>query len=110
VGGDEFAVLLPSTHGSAALRFAERLRGQLSQRSSHTEGPPLTVSIGISVFDGTAATWPENDGERLLKSADTALYAAKASGRNTIRIATGSTPPVAVQASESSALGEAGRN
>ena len=45
-GGDEFAVLLPNTGTSEALRMADRLRAELASRRLH--GVALSASIGVA--------------------------------------------------------------
>ncbi len=81
IGGEEFAVLLPETSLAAAAVVAERLRVAIDNSGtdkpwSKFPVPHYTISIGISAlrsFD----TLPD-----LMRRADTALYAAKAMGRN----------------------------
>jgi diguanylate cyclase (GGDEF)-like protein len=73
-GGDEFVVLLPDCSGADALRVAERLRAAVA---SEVTAAPVTVSAGVGEMPGNAG-----DGERLVASADAALYAAKREGRN----------------------------
>lgn len=81
LGGDEFAVL-----GSAilspddALLLAERITTAL-KKAILVDGQELfvTMSLGISLFPGDA-TDPEN----LLKTADAAMYRAKAQGRDLV--------------------------
>lgn len=83
-GGEEFAVVLPHTGQEAAQRVAERLRRTFREQPLEYDERTLslTVSIGIaSVRDG------EESMDELLKAADTALYAAKNSGRDRVRIA-----------------------
>lgn len=80
-GGDEFVVLLQDMNSEGALRVAERIRENL-KRLSHVDGKqPITVSIGI-------ASIPENttDKHQLLLFADQAMYAAKDSGKDTVRL------------------------
>jgi diguanylate cyclase len=75
-GGEEFAVLLPGLSSIEALGVAETIRLKVQQWSD--EPVVTTVSIGVASLTPTAAMeWHD-----LLKAADTALYAAKANGRN----------------------------
>lgn len=92
-GGEEFVVLLPETDADGASVLAERL-GTAVRRSpvlvvsaGGSPAPrriPVTVSIGIAVFPHHGAT-----GAAVLEAADDALYAAKAGGRDTYRLASG---------------------
>jgi len=69
-GGDEFALVLPEAQEDEARRVASRIREVLA---SDDEQPPLSASIGVSVYRG--------DGERiekLLSEADRDLYSEKA--------------------------------
>jgi diguanylate cyclase (GGDEF)-like protein/PAS domain S-box-containing protein len=89
-GGDEFLVLIhgPSEDtslkavGDAARAVATALRLALARpfRVDQTE-LYVTASIGASIYPADADTW-----EGLLKHADTALYAAKDSGRDGYRV------------------------
>lgn len=75
-GGEEFAVLLPGLSPADALGVAETIRLKVQQWSG--ENAITTVSIGVaSVMPNTATDW-----SHLVNAADTALYAAKAGGRN----------------------------
>ncbi len=84
-GGEEFALLLPSTSAAEARVVAERVRESLAAfQFQPEEGQSFssTVSIGI-------AEYQVSDTERsLLERADQALYQAKARGRNCTVIAT----------------------
>jgi diguanylate cyclase (GGDEF)-like protein/PAS domain S-box-containing protein len=76
-GGDEFVVICPGTDRQAALAAAERICGTLSEPVVLHEGTfPVMASIGVAV---RGAGEPTGD---LLRDADTAMYAAKAHGRN----------------------------
>jgi diguanylate cyclase (GGDEF)-like protein/PAS domain S-box-containing protein len=88
LSGDEFVILLPdlgATRDEAsaiAWRVAEKLRLAITEpfqldRCEHS----IFASIGLTVFPKT----PDESVEDLLKQADTALYAAKDGGRNTVR-------------------------
>jgi diguanylate cyclase (GGDEF)-like protein/PAS domain S-box-containing protein len=99
VGGDEFAVILSdlddgtpadrtamATHGTGiALDIALRMNRALEAPYLVRDGPArLSASIGLAIFPD------DGDDEHALKqAADRALYAAKAGGRNTCRMASG---------------------
>jgi diguanylate cyclase (GGDEF)-like protein len=75
-GGEEFAVLLPGQSAAEALAVAENIRRKVEDWSDDTA--TITVSIGVaSVNPVVPMDWPG-----LVASADKALYAAKAGGRN----------------------------
>lgn len=78
-GGEEFAVLLPNTRLDQAGVLAERLRVLVQKISLPDIG--LTVSLGVACSDGTALIEPG----ALFEAADSALYQAKAEGRNCTR-------------------------
>ncbi|MEH1015544.1 diguanylate cyclase [Micromonospora sp. CPCC 206060] len=96
-GGEEFVVLLPETDARGATIVAERLGAAIRATPVTVHPHPgtpvgpgpvevaiaVTVSIGIAVFPDHAAT-----GQQVLDAADDALYAAKAGGRDTYRLAT----------------------
>jgi two-component system cell cycle response regulator len=82
LGGEEFFVLLPDADGPAADAAVEALRHAVADtpiRAGHRE-VSVTVSAGV-------ASWAGDDADDLLRRADTALYAAKAAGRNAVRSA-----------------------
>jgi len=76
LGGEEFLALLPDTDADAAARTAERLRAAVAAAG----GPvAVTASVGWAVLEDGE----EPDG--LVRRADTALYTAKAAGRDRVR-------------------------
>ncbi|MDX5298539.1 MAG: GGDEF domain-containing protein, partial [Gammaproteobacteria bacterium] len=79
-GGEEFCILLPNTPYDAALTVIERIRQQIAGTPVRVEGKDihLTISAGIC----TVSPAELDNAERALKLADTALYQAKANGRN----------------------------
>jgi diguanylate cyclase (GGDEF)-like protein len=87
IGGEEFAVLLPETGLEQAWLVAERLRTNVSRalmRSKRGE-IRLTLSLGVGAVDEET-----EDFEGLLRSVDSALYAAKRNGRDRVeKIASG---------------------
>ena len=79
LGGEEFAVLLPSTELSQAIAVAERFRLRIEAEGVEVDGQIVhyTVSGGLAMMDSSVTGL-----DALLKRADGALYAAKAAGRN----------------------------
>ncbi len=69
-GGDEFALILPEAREEEAERVATRIRETLAADQEH---PPLSASIGASVYHGEGERV-----EKLLKEADQNLYVEKA--------------------------------
>jgi diguanylate cyclase (GGDEF)-like protein len=76
-GGDEFALVLPEAGEDIATRVFTRIRERLS---AEEEAPGLSVSAGVACYpqDGDTA-------EKLLASADRALYRMKNRGNNNIQ-------------------------
>ncbi len=89
-GGEEFVVLLPETDVAGGVAVAERLGAALRDTNITVEpsGPAVKVTVSIGV-----AIYPEHgdSGPKILAAADDAMYAAKAAGRDTYRIARGDT-------------------
>jgi len=85
IGGEEFVLLLPATDAEGARRVAERLRDALHQRPLTWGGTtlPLSLSIGVAL-SGPPQQPAEPALASLWKRADTALYAAKAQGRDRV--------------------------
>ena len=85
VGGDEFTLLVPSvTTAAESAALAERVLQALAAPFLVADRELFTTaSIGVALFpdDGT-------DPETLLKHADTAMYRAKASGRDGFQLYT----------------------
>lgn len=77
-GGEEFCVLLSATSHEAAHTVAERLRAAVETQASREGAIPLSVTLSIGL-----ATLRDVESPRcLLQRADSALYQAKAGGRN----------------------------
>ncbi len=81
LGGDEFAVVLESASDSEQPEvLAERLLTVL-RRPMELGGREVVVGVSI----GIALANVEDDAESVLRNADTAMYAAKASGKACVR-------------------------
>lgn len=75
-GGEEFLIVLRDCPISEGINIAERLRIAVSKMQ--TDVCPITISVGISCYDGI-------DYKRVVSSADKALYLAKKCGRNCVK-------------------------
>jgi diguanylate cyclase (GGDEF)-like protein len=83
-GGEELAVLLPDTDAKGARRIAETVLmnvRRLDEPHPSSDYGIVTVSIGVATTLAALNTEPSS----LITLADTALYAAKQSGRNQIQ-------------------------
>lgn len=83
-GGEEFAVALPETDIEAAEHIAERLRATVANTSFATDqgSISLTISVGVAVCHPDDQTTLD----AIIDRADRALYLAKRSGRNCVRV------------------------
>ncbi|MFA6921900.1 MAG: CHASE domain-containing protein [Gallionella sp.] len=83
IGGDEFVVLLPVMEATQnALGVAEKIRHSLNQ-------PFELVNRTLNISSSTGVViYPEHgsDEKQLIKNADTAMYCAKAAGRDCVKI------------------------
>ena len=88
-GGEEFVFLLPGTAKAEACMVAERLRDAVRQTviditkvspNNSVKSISVTISIGVSEYSDNLSP------EEFIIKADKALYLAKTSGRNTIKI------------------------
>jgi len=79
-GGEEFLLVLPETPDDSAARMLERLRAIISDLdwSAFSPGMQVTMSAGVATLR------PDESPDTFLARADSALYAAKARGRNRI--------------------------
>ncbi|MFN2309780.1 MAG: GGDEF domain-containing protein [Gammaproteobacteria bacterium] len=94
-GGEEFIAVLLDTRLETALQVAERVRRRVG-------GFPYAIDatdLHVTLSQGIAQARPGDNVDTLIQRADTALYAAKAAGRDCVRVAEGdqtqggSTPP-----------------
>ncbi|MBD2740299.1 diguanylate cyclase [Coleofasciculus sp. FACHB-1120] len=81
-GGEEFAIILPNTMAEGAIQVAEKIRAEVKALAiAHVNSQAsqqLTLSLGIASVVPTSESSPA----MLISAADTALYQAKAAGRD----------------------------
>lgn len=86
-GGEEFVVVLPGVSADVARERAESLRAAVQAEGMphgwSTGAPVVTVSLGVAV----GLPGVDDTRDHLLKTADEALYRAKAAGRNRVEMA-----------------------
>lgn len=80
-GGEEFLILLSNTGKEGALLLAERIRSTIEscELLYGDDKIAVTTSLGVACFS------KGDNSESLFEKADTALYAAKAGGRNCVK-------------------------
>jgi diguanylate cyclase (GGDEF)-like protein len=97
-GGDEFVIGVPRCTASQAREIADDLRRAVNASAPVLAGiafPAGTLSVSVGIAARTvepraaSADWAADEaaGEELFRAADTALYAAKRSGRNRVAVA-----------------------
>ena len=89
-GGEEFLLVLVETGAAEAFALLERLRKSISQLPFNVGGETniaITTSAGFAVHTG------HPDYNRLLRNADSALYVAKRSGRDCVKMHQGEQDP-----------------
>lgn len=76
-GGEEFVLVCRNTDIESARALADKLRELIAKQTLHNK-------ISITASFGVATLKTQENVEQLFKAADTALYKAKAAGRNTV--------------------------
>jgi diguanylate cyclase len=97
MGGEEFAVMLPSETIDSASEIAERIRIAVSERTIPLTDKgesflSVTISIGVAMLEPTDASLFD-----VLGRADKALYRAKSSGRNRVESESGPYNPSVIE-------------
>lgn len=81
-GGEQFVVLMPNSPPAMGLDLGERIRSSIARSPflvSDNQQVTITVSVGVSSYPDNGMTIQE-----LYSAADTAMYEAKAIGRNRV--------------------------
>jgi diguanylate cyclase (GGDEF)-like protein len=84
-GGEEFLVVLNNCDPAFSLVRAEEIRKKIARNPVQTSGAPIPVTMSLGLV--VSQEWPPSPVEQLVHQADEALYAAKAAGRNCVRVA-----------------------
>jgi len=86
-GGEEFIIFFSETDEETGIKVLERLRKHLSESPVSLEKGPVTInaSFGLAAIDVKKST-EKGYVQKLIHDADTALYAAKLSGRNKVML------------------------
>jgi diguanylate cyclase (GGDEF)-like protein/PAS domain S-box-containing protein len=101
-GGEEFAILLPDTDTAPALQVAERLRQCVAETPVITQNGMVnfTISLGVACLTDGVSTLAV-----LLDHADSAMYQAKAAGRNKVQFYAGTGKSKTLKVSETFRVG-----
>lgn len=90
VGGEEFAVLMPSAGLHEAMMLAEQMRAQIAAQDLCPSGKAVgqvTISLGVTQLGATESA------QEFVGRADRALYSAKHEGRNRVAVLAAPQPP-----------------
>ena len=79
-GGEEFLIVLPNTELEGGLWVAEKIRGHIANTPFYCGGEALQITASF----GAVHSSPDCSIDRLIQSADRALYQAKRQGRNCV--------------------------
>jgi diguanylate cyclase (GGDEF)-like protein len=82
-GGEEFALILPSTDLEGALVLVEQLRAEIEKTTIQADD--VSINITISAGVGTAIADLNQPEDNILALADKQLYTAKNAGRNNVQ-------------------------
>lgn len=84
-GGEEFVVVLPGTALDEASAIGERIRLRVERDPFVAEGKLVAVTVSLGISGYTPASTVDSP-EQLIEQADSALYRAKADGRNRLSV------------------------
>jgi diguanylate cyclase len=93
IGGEEFAIILPSCPSAFGETVAERIRRRVAATPVRV-APGQQVSVSVSVGGAYAPQWVRSKPSLWMERADQQLYRAKALGRNLVQLEPTATPVV----------------
>jgi diguanylate cyclase (GGDEF)-like protein len=85
--GQEFLVVFPGCNAANLIVGAERLRHCIADEAIETSVGPIPVTLSLGLASAEQDDNETLDCEVFLRTADEALYAAKARGRNRVESA-----------------------
>jgi two-component system, cell cycle response regulator len=85
-GGEEFLIVFPGCTASNLIAGAERLRQCVADTPVETSAGPIPVTLSLGLASVEQGEKEILDSEAFIRTADEALYAAKARGRNRVEI------------------------
>ena len=104
-GGEEFAVILPSTERRLALQVAERVRAALQDTLFYVaDDSDQTIAVTASIGLAWHGTGQWHSQQSLVEEADRYLYQAKQQGRNQVCYGTEEATDVSVSSGEKELL------
>lgn len=83
-GGEEFTILLPDTGAAGAFQLASRICDTFRAHDFVIGEQPVRLTISVGVVTGSTSSGADLDA--LKRHADEALYGAKRSGRDRVRV------------------------
>jgi two-component system, cell cycle response regulator len=90
-GGEEFLVTLNNCDPAYGLVRANAIRKTIEERPVETSAGPVSITMSLGLL--LSQEWGFRPVVELLHEVDTALYAAKAAGRNCVKVATPNSQP-----------------
>ena len=86
-GGEEFLIIVPGCNPQGLIISAERLRGVIAETPINSASGQIPVTISVGLVSVGPGNLKPVEHIALVQAADSALYRAKAKGRNRVEIA-----------------------
>jgi len=83
-GGEEFLIVLGECDPETALDIAERARSRIACENVETQSGKVSTTVSLGITSVTSSCGPD----KLIHTADLALYRAKEGGRNRVEVGT----------------------